>query len=491
MTQRQTSHTEILYHTISNLTRKKRLPHHFLAVIIACLAFYPLPAWAANNAPTFRNVQELSASVALFVPLGLLLLALASVPPAERENAAFSFPAAVGLAGVLYFVVGFALEFGGFGLIDARPDFAALVREWTALSPAWSRYWGMSGLAGFFLAGPAATPGNESLFLAHLPWIITAAIIPLVVTRRYGPTYLAILWGGLSGGIIAPVAGNWIYGGGWLHHLGITAGWGHGYLDIGGLSMVAIVGAGISWATLLAFRPRRAAKLAGPLSLPAIHAPLLAILGSGLLIAGSSGWFLATPLWPFTYFPWEKIFLNLLLSAAGGAFLPLLYIWFFTGEQNLALPAQGLAAGWLALLAGAPFIPPWAAVATGMVVGGLMPIVTALLTSQLNFPDDGGLLTMTTLAGFLGVWAPGLFADGQFGQGWQGVGPTHYLGIAGQGVSGLLVAAGLQPDWPGQFLAQFVGSFAIFLLAFLLTSLLSWPIATIWAKVVGKSPSKA
>ncbi len=453
---------------------------------MVALLFFPLSAWAAEKAPTILNAQELAASIALLVPLGLLLIALASVPLPERESAAFSFPAAIGLAGVLYFLVGFAFEFGGFGLIDSRPDFAVLVREWTALSPAWSRYWGMAGVTGFFLGHGADTPGSLALFLSQLPWIISATLVPMVVTRRYGPTFLAILLGGVSGGIIAPVVGNWIYGGGWLHHLGVTAGWGHGYLDVGGLGMIALVAAGMSWAVLLAFRPRRPARVGALDALPALPSPLLAVLGSGLLLAGGSGWFLALPLFPSFAFPWEKMLLNLLLAASGGALLPLLYVWFFSGEQNLVLPARGLAAGWLSLLAGAPFLPPWAALLVGVLVGALLPLWTAGVDRFFRLPDDGGLLAVVTLAGFFGVWAPAFLADGRFGQGWQDVGAGHYLGVAGQGVSGLLVAGGLRPDWPGQFWAQFVGSWAIFLFAFLASSIIAWPVATIWERVLKK-----
>jgi hypothetical protein len=56
--------------------------------------------------------------------------------------------------------------------------------------------------------------------------------------------------------------------------------------------------------------------------------------------------------------------------------------------------------------------------------------------------------------------AVGLFAGGQVGAGWNGVGPNAYQGSE-QGVSGYLVAQGLVRDWPGQFLAQASGVAAI------------------------------
>jgi Amt family ammonium transporter len=49
------------------------------------------------------------------------------------------------------------------------------------------------------------------------------------------------------------------------------------------------------------------------------------------------------------------------------------------------------------------------------------------------------------------------------GAGWQGVGAANYLGIAGQGVTGLLVASGYQLDFPGQLQAQLAGSLSLLL----------------------------
>jgi Amt family ammonium transporter len=60
----------------------------------------------------------------------------------------------------------------------------------------------------------------------------------------------------------------------------------------------------------------------------------------------------------------------------------------------------------------------------------------------------------------------GILADGAAGAGWQLMGVTDYLGVAGQGVSGLLVASGFQPDFPGQLQAQVIGVVALILWGF-------------------------
>jgi hypothetical protein len=57
--------------------------------------------------------------------------------------------------------------------------------------------------------------------------------------------------------------------------------------------------------------------------------------------------------------------------------------------------------------------------------------------------------------------AVALFADGRWGQGWN-----NTNGLAGQGVSGLLVASGLQADG-GQLGAQVWGGIALLILGLL------------------------
>jgi len=68
--------------------------------------------------------------------------------------------------------------------------------------------------------------------------------------------------------------------------------------------------------------------------------------------------------------------------------------------------------------------------------------------------------------------ALGLFADGRYGAGWNGIGATEYLGVLGQGVSGYFTARGFQSDWPGQLYAQLIGLATIFVVAFVLSWLL-------------------
>jgi len=65
--------------------------------------------------------------------------------------------------------------------------------------------------------------------------------------------------------------------------------------------------------------------------------------------------------------------------------------------------------------------------------------------------------------GWFGAVAVGIFADGAYGAGWNGVGAATYLGKAGQGVTGLLYGD------VSQFLLQLGGATLCAVYAFGLT----------------------
>ena len=120
-------------------------------------------------------------------------------------------------------------------------------------------------------------------------------------------------------------------------------------------------------------------------------------------------------------------------------------------------------------------MPPWAALAVGAAAGLLTPLAIFTVDRLLRWDDPAAVLTVHGLGGALGLVALGIFADGKAGAGWNGVGVDSYLGVAGQGVTGLLAAAGYQPDWPAQMQAQAVGLAALALFGFFVAWLLLAP----------------
>jgi Amt family ammonium transporter len=423
----------------------------------------------------------IATGLAFLVPLGYALIAAGGLPEERARHAALSLLAAMGLVVLGYVGVGFALQFGGIGLVHNQPGYEELIWEWSALGAMWGAGWGMAGLAGWGLTGAAATAGAYTLAFANLPWLITAAAIPLISLRGRIPAWASGLIGLSIGAVIYPLAGNWVWGGGWLANLGSNVGLGHGLVDAGGAGLVHLLGASAALAGILVFTTRHPRKTGTnePVLLPPVHLPMLAVLGAGLLLVGSLAWTATNPLLDLGTLNLPLLALNGILAAAAGGLLPLLYTWFFAGSPDPLMATRGFAAGAVAVSAAAPFIPPWAALAIGAAIGLLVPLTVFVVEHLLRWDDPTAALTVHGLGGALGLLAVGIFADGRFGQGWNGVGADRYLGTARQGVTGLLAIAPFTPDWPAQVQSQLVGIASLALFGFFVAWVATAPLAVV------------
>jgi len=223
--------------------------------------------------------------------------------------------AALGLSVIGYVATGFALEYGGVGLAlgETLPGAQGLIWEWSAIGETWGAGWGMAGLAGWGLTGAAATTGAYRLALATLPWLVTATLIPLIALRGRRAGLAAALLGLAMGALIYPLAGNWIWGGGWLAGLGDNLRLGHGFVDPGGGRAGASVGSGGSGSGsggLRAAQRRAKTPAEGLPALPPVHLPLLAVTGAMLLLVGLPAWILSNPLLGATALDAVRLTLN-------------------------------------------------------------------------------------------------------------------------------------------------------------------------------------
>src|SRR5690606_25608934 len=75
--------------------------------------------------------------------------------------------------------------------------------------------------------------------------------------------------------------------------------------------------------------------------------------------------------------------------------------------------------------------------------------------------------------------------DGAAGQGWQMTGVDSYLGVTGQGVTGLLAGEGFQMDFPGQIQAQMIGILSLALWGFVLGMLICAPLGLVLHSLLG------
>lgn len=415
----------------------------------------------------------MAGGLALLVPVGLALLASGGLEEESAVPAALTGLVALGLAAAGYLLSGFALQFGGVGLFTDLPGLKSLVWEWSLLDVAWGPGWGMAGLRGFLLGEEAYNPAVYTLFFSQLAAVATAILIPLLALRgRVKPSVL-VLGALLVSMITYPLAGNWVWGGGWLAHLGSNLGLGHGFVDFAGAGLVNWIGGLTALAGILVFGVRlRRGERGEPAQMPPVHLPIFAVLGSLLVVIGWFGLTTANPLTISSDVSIAIVAVNILMAAAGGTLIALIYSWFTTAQANVLMTVRGTVAGLVAVSAACPFVPAWAALLIGAVAGLLLPLTIYAIEYELRLDDPTAAVSVHGVSGFWGLLALALFADGRYGVGWNGVGPNEYLGIMSQGVSGYFTASGYQPDLPQQLYAQLVGAAALAVFTFGLAWLL-------------------
>ncbi|HEC36164.1 MAG TPA: hypothetical protein ENI39_06480, partial [Anaerolineae bacterium] len=364
------------------------------------------------------------------IPVGFFLLGWGGIEPERARRAATQGLLALALAALGYFAVGFAFHLGGAAVVSDLPGLAGLDRLVGYRVEA-GLYWGMIGLDGFFLAGDADTPEALVLFATYLPMVATATLLPVLSLAARARGWQTALIGMLVAALLFPLVACWVWGGGWLAALGRTVERGHGLVDYAGSGVVYLLGGTVALGGLLALG--RGPAREEPAQMPPAHFPLLANLGALLVAVGWLGWSLGAPFHAAgAQVDPGRVAVNGLLAVAGATLTCLIYCWLALGHGDPLMVARGAAAGLVAVSAGAPFLPPWAALIVGGVAGLLLPLGVYLVDHLLRLADGTAAAATGALSGLWGLMAVALFADGRWGQGWNGVGLEEYRTVVGQ-----------------------------------------------------------
>jgi Amt family ammonium transporter len=313
----------------------------------------------------------------------------------------------------------------------------------------------LAGGSGFFLAvGDDA--GAYALFTFHAAVLLAfLSIITASWAGRVRPlafTVLVVIFAWL----IYPLAASWAWGGGWLAALGHTRGLGHGFIDPGGAGVVQLMaGAVVLGGSLLWGRLPKPATLATGRDGADAELPPLALAGALTMGMGWLALLAGDALLVGASLP--QVLVNAVTSAGWATATAMGYMGFTTGRADGAMAARGMLAGIFAASAAAAFVSPPAAALIGAVAGLLVCLSTYAVAHSLRLDDPLHAVAVHGVSGLWGLVALGLFAEGRTGAGWNGVGLREYLGGVGQGVTGLLPAAGFVAD-PAQLVAQLVGA---------------------------------
>lgn len=357
----------------------------------------------------------LTAAMILLMEGGFALLEAGFVRSKNSVNIIMKVFADITIGTLSYYVAGFAFMYG-------------------------ADYFNLIGTTGFFLKGDFShldLPVSidtfwlfQGAFVIAVISIVSGAVAERIQFRAY------ILYVVFMTILIYPIAGHWVWGGGWLAKLGMQ--------DFAGSAVIHALGGFSALAAAMLIGPRKgkfnrdgSSSIALPSNLP------LASVGAFLLWFGWFGFNAGSTL-QATDVRIGHIAIVTMLSAASGGAATLLYTLFRYGRSDAPSVINGSLAGLVGITAGCAFVSDQASIFIGLVSGLLMMAATNWLEAR-RIDDPVGAFPVHAISGAWGTIAVGLFATkgGLFaGGGW------HLLGVQ---LLGLLVlcAWGFVLTWFG------------------------------------------
>jgi len=338
---------------------------------------------------------------------------------------------AVGIIG--FWVLGFGLQMGGVGALGTFGGDASLSHEFVI--SVGGKEWGLFGTTGFFLPVAMFTPAVATTFLFQMVFMDTTATIPTGALAERWKFGSFIVFSLIIATFIYPIYANWVWGGGWLSALGRNYGLGHGHVDFAGSSVVHMTGGVAALVTCKLLGPRIGKYNAdgSPNPIPGHNIPM-AVLGTFILCFGwfgfNSGSTLAASDNRFAI-----VAVNTMLASASGALAATIYGKLKFGKPDPTWMCNGMLAGLVAITAPCAFVSSSTAVFIGAVSGFLVIAAALFVETTLKIDDPVGAIAVHGCNGTWGIIALGLFANGTYGEGLNGVpGPVKglFYGDSGQ-----------------------------------------------------------
>ena len=332
-----------------------------------------------------------------------------------------------------YWVCGFALQMGGAGPFATLGGGGVLDGEFAITL--FGKEFGLFGTKGFFLAGDSYDAAIFTMFLFQMVFMDTTATIPTGSMAERWNFKSFVVYAIVVGAIIYPLYANWVWGGGWLSKLGSNFGLGHGHVDFAGSSVVHMTGGVLALvgAKLLGPRQGKFTKDGTPMAIPGHHLPM-AIVGCFILAFGWFGFNAGSTL-AGTDLRIGVVAVNTMLAGSAGAFSAMLYTWLRYGKPDISMSANGLLAGLVAITAPCAFVTAPSAVLIGLIAGVILCWAVVFVERTLKIDDPVGAISVHGFNGAWGVFSVGLFADGSYGDAFNGVKGTVtglFYGDAGQ-----------------------------------------------------------
>lgn len=315
------------------------------------------------------------------------------------------------LGSLIYWIVGFGIMFGK----DAA---------------------GIIGIPGFFTDGTAenaATSVNNYAFLFfQTVFCATAATIVSGAMAERTKFISYCIYSAIISAVIYPIAGHWIWGGGWLAQLG--------FHDFAGSTAVHSIGGwcALVGATILGPRIGKYSKDGKSNAIPG-HSLTLGALGVFILWMGWFGFNPGSSLGITGEGALElssRVFITTNLAAAAAATVTMVLTWVKYGKPDVSMSLNGVLAGLVAITAGCDVVSPLGAAIIGVISAFAMVYGIEFVDKVLKVDDPVGAVGVHCINGVVGTILTGVFAmDGGLFYG----GGFKFLGVQCLGVAAVAI----------------------------------------------------
>jgi len=315
-----------------------------------------------------------------------------------------------------YFLVGFALQMGGSGGAAGLGSGGAALDSMMKIP-------GLGGIFGYkgFMLNGTYDAGIYALFFFQMVFMDTTVTIPTGAMAERVKYSAMVITSFFIAMFLYPLFANWVWGGGWLATLGANFGLGHGVVDFAGSAVVHSMGGMLALSGAIVLGPRigKFKKDGTARAFPGHNIPM-AIVGTIILFfcwfAFNAGSTLNS-----SDFRLSVVATNTMIAGAIGGLVAMFYMWVKFGKPDPSMTANGTLAGLVAITAPCAFVDASASFIIGIVAGLLVCVSVSFVENKLKIDDPVGAISVHGVNGFWGVIALGLFADGKYGDGFNGV----------------------------------------------------------------------
>lgn len=295
------------------------------------------------------------------------------------------------MGSIAYWAIGFAIMFGAGNAFMGTSGWFV---------PSETLEAGAATSSSIFSALEWSSVPTYAAWLFQLVFAATAATIVsgAMAERTQFKSYL--IYSVFITGIIYPIVGHWVWGGGWLSSLGMS--------DFAGSTVVHSTGGWLALTGAIVLGPRLG-KYDGdgkPRPIAGHNLPLAAL---GVFILWL-GWFGFNPgsQMGADALDISKIAVTTNIAAAAGAITAMITAWIMLGKPDAGMSLNGALAGLVTITAGCASVSPSSAAIMGA-LGGIVVVLSVLLIENLRIDDPVGAISVHGTCGALGTLLLGLF----------------------------------------------------------------------------------